>query len=190
MRTITTYIERLRPLHDHLCPRQILGVRMGWLARDMFGLDLPQTNKRLFTFVETDGCFADGISVATGCWLGRRTLRLMDYGKVVATFVDTRTCTALRVWPHPEARKRSSEYASSEPTRWHKMLKAYQIMPTEKLLCWRFVELTVSLKSIISKPGMRVTCSQCGDEIINEREVILEGLPICRACHETSYYLE
>ena len=52
--------------------------------------ELPQTDKRLYTFVETDGCFADGVMVATGCSLGHRTLRLIDYGKVAATFVDTR----------------------------------------------------------------------------------------------------
>ena len=57
----------------------------------LLNLPLPQKDKRLLTFVETDGCFADGVSVATGCWLGRRTMRLVDYGKVAATFVDTHT---------------------------------------------------------------------------------------------------
>ncbi|MGB1288420.1 MAG: FmdE family protein, partial [Aggregatilineales bacterium] len=68
---------------------------------------LPQRDKRLITFVETDGCFADGVSVATGCWLGRRTMRLMDYGKVAATFVDTLTGDAVRIAPHPQSRTRA-----------------------------------------------------------------------------------
>src|SRR5262245_57508692 len=75
--------------HRRLCPRQVLGARMGMLAGDVLGVKLPQTDKRLLTIVETDGCMVDGIVAATHCRLGRRTLRVEDYGKVAATFVDT-----------------------------------------------------------------------------------------------------
>ena len=67
-------LTKTAALHDHLCPRQVLGVRTGLLAARLFGLDLPQADKRLFAFVETDGCYSDGVSVSTGCWLGHRTL--------------------------------------------------------------------------------------------------------------------
>jgi formylmethanofuran dehydrogenase subunit E len=60
----------------------VLGVRIGLAAGEALDLDLPRADKRLLMLVETDGCFADGVSVATGCWLGRRTLRLVDYGRV------------------------------------------------------------------------------------------------------------
>ena len=33
--------------HNHLCPRQVLGVRMGLYAAELFDLDLPQNDKRL-----------------------------------------------------------------------------------------------------------------------------------------------
>lgn len=175
-------------LHKHLCPRQVLGVRMGLQIATLLGLELPQSDKRLLTFVETDGCFADGISVATGCWLGRRTLRLMDYGKTAATFVDTKTDVAIRFWPHPGSRDRSGDYAPDEQSRWHTMLEAYQVMPADELLCWRHVDLTVSLKEIISRAGVRVNCEICGEEVINEREVVRDGLTLCRACASDSYY--
>ncbi len=61
--------------HDHLCPRQVIGIRMGMLAGKLLQLELPQTNKQLFTFIEIDGCFADGVTVATDCTLRHRTLR-------------------------------------------------------------------------------------------------------------------
>src|SRR3990172_10577507 len=76
-------------LHHHLCPRQVIGVRMGLYAGEILNLDLPQTEKRLLTIMETDGCASDGVAVATNCWVGRRTMRVEDYGKVAATFVDT-----------------------------------------------------------------------------------------------------
>jgi formylmethanofuran dehydrogenase subunit E len=58
-------------LHRHLCPRQVLGVQMGLCAAALLGLDLPQSDKRLLTIVETDGCFTTGLSVATNCWGNR-----------------------------------------------------------------------------------------------------------------------
>lgn len=175
-------------LHNHLCPRQVLGVRMGMLAGTLLGLNLPQTDKRLYTFVETDGCFADGVSVAVNCWLGRRTMRLMDYGKVAATFVDTGTGYAIRIVPNPESRHLAAVCAPNERSRWHTMLQAYQIMPASDLLCWREVRLSVDMQALISRPGVRVNCALCGEEILNEREVEAGGQIICRACHYGAYY--
>lgn len=181
-------LEQSSELHKHLCPRQVIGVRMGLKAASLFELDLPQTDKRLLTFVETDGCFADGVSVATGCWLGRRTMRLMDYGKTAATFVDAKTDRAIRIRPHPDCRTRAPHYVPDAQSRWHTMLEAYQMMPADELLCWREVELSVSLKEIISRAGVRVNCEICGEEIINEREVHTGGLTLCRSCSGDSYY--
>lgn len=175
-------------LHNHLCPRQVLGVRMGILAGELLGLSLPQRDKRLYTFVETDGCFADGVSVATNCWLGRRTMRLMDYGKVAATFVDTKTEHAVRIAPSPDARRLALECAPNERSRWHSMLEAYQLMPASELLRWRQVRLTLDMQALISHPGVRVNCDLCGEEILNQREIEMAGRAICRACHEGAYY--
>src|SRR5512142_1649492 len=98
---LASLLEESASLHHHLCPRQVLGVRMGMLAGEILGLDLPQKDKRLLAIAETDGCAVDGISVSTGCWVGRRTLRIEDYGKVAATCVDTATGRAVRIWPQP-----------------------------------------------------------------------------------------
>lgn len=182
-------LDRSAELHHHLCPRQVLGVRMGMLAGELLGLDLPQTNKRLYTFVETDGCFADGVSVAVNCWLGRRTMRLIDYGKVAATFVDKQTDRAVRIYPNPQARQLAVVCAPNERSRWHKMLEAYQTISTTDLLCWNDVQMNIDMQGLISQPGVRVNCAICGDEILNKREVLVDGVPICRACHEGSYYL-
>jgi len=64
--------------HNHLCPRQILGVRMGLLGMRALGFDEPPVKKRLLIITETDGCFADGLSAATGCTVSHRTLRVED----------------------------------------------------------------------------------------------------------------
>jgi formylmethanofuran dehydrogenase subunit E len=171
-----------------LCPRQVLGVRIGMYAAELFALDLPQTDKRLFAFVETDGCLVDGIAVTTNCSIGSRTMRIMDYGKSAATFVDTLSNRAIRITPRRESRSRAFEYAPNEPDRWHAQLAAYQIMPVDELLCAQEVQLTVSLSAIISQHGHRVICAECGEDIINEREVCRDDAVLCRACAGDAYY--
>jgi formylmethanofuran dehydrogenase subunit E len=175
--------------HNHLCPRQVLGVRMGVWAGELLGIELPQDDKRVFCFVETDGCLTDGIAVATGCALGRRTMYLMDYGKTAATFVDTVTQRAFRITPTLHARQRAFEYAPHAPDRWHAQLEAYQVMPTSELLQAQEAQLTVNLDAILSKHGMRVVCEQCGEDVINERFVIREGRILCRPCANGAYYV-
>jgi len=174
--------------HDHLCPRQVLGVRMGLYAAQLLDLDLPQTNKRLFAFVETDGCFADGLAVATGCSLGHRTMRLMDFGKVAATFIDTKTDRAIRIYPHPESRHNALCSKPNARSRWHAQLEAYQVMPFDQMFLWQTVTLTIDLKQIISRPGVRVNCAVCGEEIINQREVLVDGQTLCLSCVGQGYY--
>lgn len=189
MPNFPSLLEQTTALHNHLCPRQVLGVRMGMHAADLLNLDLPQSDKRLFTFVETDGCFADGISVATGCRLGRRTLRLVDYGKVAALFVDTHTRQAIRISPNPLARGQACHYAPDASDLWHAQLIAYQLMPTTELLRVQNVTLTLSMEAMISQPGLRVTCGGCGEEVMNEREMRVDGQTLCRRCAgQESYY--
>ena len=188
MNTFAEELHSASDLHHHLCPRQVLGIRMGRYAGVLLELSLPQKDKRLLTFIETDGCFADGVSVATGCWLGRRTMRLVDYGKVAATFVDTQTAEAIRIIPHYASRKRALIYSPDSRSRWHAQLHAYQEMPDEELLVARTVKLSVNLQTVISHPGKRVTCQMCKEEIINEREVILQNKTLCRSCADGAYY--
>jgi formylmethanofuran dehydrogenase subunit E len=185
---LQTFLEQASALHNHLCPRQILGIRMGIYAAECLGLELPQTDKRLYTFVETDGCFADGIAVSTGCWLGHRTMRLMDYGKVAATFVDTQTDRAVRIWPHPTARQQAVCSIPDVSSRWQAQLEAYQMMPVSELLLAAEVKITLSMRALISRPGVRQNCSVCGEEILNEREVIVSNQLMCQSCAEGGYY--
>jgi formylmethanofuran dehydrogenase subunit E len=50
------------------------------------------------------------------------------------------------------------------------------------------VQLQTPIEAIVSRPGVRVNCDVCGEEIMNEREIRHEGLTLCRACAGNSYY--
>jgi len=174
--------------HDHLCPRQILGVRLGLAGMNALDFDTPPAKKRLLVIVESDGCFTDGLSAATNCTVGHRTLRVEDYGKTAATFVDTQIGRAVRVAPALDIRQRAYAYASDEPRHYFAQMQAYQVMPDEEMFTITEVGLVTSIEAIISRPGIRVNCDLCSEEIINEREVHREGFTLCRACAGEAYY--
>lgn len=188
MKSLDDLLLRTGKLHKHLCPRQILGVRMGLYGGKILGLDVPRKDKRIFVIVETDGCGADGVSIATGCWVGHRSLRIFDFGKLAATFVDTQTNQAVRIVPRPGIREDAYLYAPEARNRWEAQLKGYQEMPDDELLLTQPVTLTLDLEKIISRPGVRTECEDCGEEIMNEREVIYEEMVLCRACAGEKYY--
>lgn len=185
---LTELLAQSSALHDHLCPRQVLGARMGLLAGQLLELDFPRTDKSVLVLVETDGCFADGVSVASGCWLGRRTMRLIDHGKVAATFIDVRTEQAYRIIPRIDLRRRVREGRAEGQKRWHAYLEAYQTMPEEDLLDAREVEVTLDWRGLLSLPGKRAICTECGEEIVNGREVGQDGKTLCRACAGERYW--
>ncbi len=185
---LAQYLEESSARHNHLCPRQVLGVRIGLAGGMALGLELPRADKRVLVILETDGCFADGINVSTGASIGHRTLRVEDYGKIGATFADTTTGRAIRIAPHPDVRQHAWGYALGETRRYFAQLLAYQVMPEEELLTCQEVQLNPSLESILSRAGVRTDCSACGEEIINEREIVQNGVVLCRACSGQAYY--
>jgi formylmethanofuran dehydrogenase subunit E len=188
MKTIDTFLKASSARHDHLCPRQVLGVRIGLAGATCLGLDIPRDDKRLLAILEMDGCFADGVEVATGCTVGHRTMRVEDYGKVAAVFVDVKTGLALRIAPALDCREKAFNYIPEEKRHYFVQLRAYQFMPDTELLTVTPVHLTTPVEWIINRPGIRVDCSICGEEIVNERETRQGDQVLCRACAGQAYY--
>lgn len=188
MADLQTILQAASARHQHLCPRQVLGARIGLAGAAALGLQLPRRDKKMLVILETDGCFADGVEVATGCTVGHRTLRVEDYGKVAATFINVKTKYAVRVAPQLDVRTRAHAYAPDEARHYFAQLQAYQIMPEAELLAIEPVILTTPIEVIVSRPGIRVNCDACGEEIINAREVMLGEQRLCRACAGSGYY--
>jgi formylmethanofuran dehydrogenase subunit E len=188
MTALKNLLDASAARHTHLCPRQVLGVRIGLVGAAALGLDAPRQDKRLLVIAETDGCYTSGLEAATGCSVGHRTLRVEDYGKIAATFVDVQTRQALRVAPRLDARAHARAYAPEEQRHYFVQLTAYQIMPDDELLSVQAVCLATPVETIVSRAGVRVPCAACGEEIINEREIEVEGTLLCRACAGRAYY--
>lgn len=188
MDTLDLILTESAKRHKHLCPRQVLGVRMGLFAAELLGLDLPRRDKRLLVISETDGCAVDGLSAATGCRVGSRTLRIVDFGKIAATFTDTYTEETIRIVPRREARTLAVEHVPDARNNWEAMLFGYQVMLLCDLFLVQRVKLDVSLSEITSQPGRKAICEICEEEIINGREVVNNGVVFCVSCAGKSYY--
>jgi formylmethanofuran dehydrogenase subunit E len=161
---------------------------MGLAGMRMLGMSQPPTDKSLLVITETDGCFADGLEVSAGVSVGHRTLRVEDYGKVAATFVHVKTGEAIRLAPRLDVRQRAMAYAPGENRHYFAQLAGYQVMPEDELFSASPVYLMTPVEEIVSRPGVRANCSVCGEEIINQREVIIDGKVYCRACVGHGYY--
>ena len=185
---LTVLLKKSASDHSHLCPRQVLGVRMGLAGLTALGLKAPVTTKTALVIIETGGCFADGIRAATGATVGHRTLRVEDLGKIAATFTNLKTGTSLRLAPKPDVRTRALAYAPEEKRRYFAQLEGYQVMPDAEMFSFQWVELGIPAVQIISRQNARAMCERCGEEIINEREVVVEGKVLCRTCAHGGYY--
>ena len=131
--------------------------------------------------------FVDVIT-ATGCTVGHRTLRVEDYGKVAAAFVDTTTGHPIRVAPGLDIRELACSYVQDESRHYLAQMEAYQIMPDEEMLMIQEVVLNTPIEKIVSKPGVCVNCNMCGEEIMNEREVRQNEFILCPPFAYGRYY--
>jgi formylmethanofuran dehydrogenase subunit E len=185
---LSVLLKQSSSRHDHLCPRQVLGVRMGLAGLAAIGLKAPMPHKAALVIIETDGCFADGIEVATGATVGHRTLRLADFGKIAAVFANIQTGQTVRVAPQLNIREQARLYAPGVKTKYYAQLKGYQVMPEAELFSFKEVMLEPALEVIVSRPGLRSKCQRCGEEIINARQVKVGEEILCLACAGKGYY--
>jgi formylmethanofuran dehydrogenase subunit E len=182
--------------HGHLCSGQVLGVRMAMLALNRLGIDDPRRRhnsdgslnpdrKRLVTFVEIDRCSTDAIGVVTGCRIGKRALKLRDFGKMAATFIDLNAhldsgdYKGLRIVALESSKNRARElYPDLEKNA--QQMKAYRELPDEDLFRTEWVRV----------PLPRGACARCGEGVNFDRFVERDSQRLCLACADTEslYY--
>jgi formylmethanofuran dehydrogenase subunit E len=119
-------LEESVKIHGHLCPGQVLGVRMAMCGLGRIGVHDPKgaDRKKLYLFVEIDRCATDALQSVTGCSLGHRTMRFMDYGKMAATFVNLASGRAVRVVAKEGARQKAREYVPGIEDKYQCQLEA------------------------------------------------------------------
>ena len=191
MKSLEEYLTLAAQNHGHMCPGQVLGVRMAMRGLRELGIDDPVAHrKRLVTYVEIDRCATDAISLVTGCRLGRRSLKFMDYGKVAATFVDLEAHRAVRVVARDESRAKAIAMFPELADPHRQQLEAYKVMDDAELFAIHPVQVNMKAEDLPGRPRSRVTCEQCGEGVNDGRERIVAGRVLCRNCASESYYEE
>ena len=177
-------------IHGHLCPGQVLGVRMALFGLDAIGISDPKgkDRKKLYLFVEIDRCATDALQSVTGCSLGHRTMKFMDYGKMAATFVNLETDKALRVVAREESKKIAQHYFPEIKDKYLCQLEAYKILSDQELFESEEVRIDIPTQDRPGRPQWRVRCDDCGEYVQDKREVRQGPQVLCRACAGRGYY--
>ena len=184
--------------HGHLCAGQILGVRMAMLACRRLGVEEPRgkDRKRLVTVVEIDRCATDAIGVVTGCRVGKRALKLRDWGKMAATFVDLAlpmgedAFRGLRIAALESSKARARVLFPEIADKNAQQMRAYREMPDAELFAEQWVRVPLPRSEFPGFRGERITCTGCGEGINYDRFVERDGAVLCRGCAdpESRYY--
>ncbi|MDH4163904.1 MAG: FmdE family protein [Nitrospirota bacterium] len=177
-------------IHGHLCPGQVLGVRMSILGLREIGIREPKgrDRKNIIVFVEMDRCAADAIQSVTGCSLGHRTMKFLDYGKMAATFLNLKTRKAVRVLAREDSRRKAKELFPDRENKYAGQTEAYKVMADEELFAVMAVTVALAPEDMPGRPLRRVRCDSCGEHVQDGREVCRKGKVLCVPCASGGYY--
>ena len=188
---LSELLDECGRLHGHICPGQLLGIRMSLLGCRLTGVEDPKgvDRKKLLVWVEIDRCMADAVSAVTGARLGRRSLKYSDQGKVAATFLNVPEGRAVRVLALEESRSKADALYPSVESRKERQMLAYRGLSDGELFKVERVALKLRDTEMPGRPRSRVICNTCGEGVNDGREVF-DGLGrrVCRACAFGGYY--
>ncbi|MDE3135912.1 MAG: TraR/DksA C4-type zinc finger protein [Acidobacteriota bacterium] len=170
-------------------PGIILAIRMCVLGMKLLEIDdLSAYHKKLVAIVETDRCLPDAVKLITGCRLANRTLKLKDWGKMAASFLDLTSGRAFRVAAREDVEPEALRTFQTLP-REEALSQAYLAFVDRKLFEWRPILAKLSPEDVPGYRGKRLLCERCREGIGFRREVSVDGLTLCRACAGEAYWL-
>lgn len=180
METIDILLQKAKEFHGEICPGIVMGTRMTIAGMREIGMDPLKKTHDLIVYVEIDRCATDAIQAITGVSLGHRSLKHMNFGKFAATFVDTRSNKAVRVTALPKK--------PDQPTDMKEVAKMVCNAPEEELFQIQQVTVNIPPEDLPGFPTHKDTCSRCGEQIMDSKEVIIDGKAVCKNCAQGSYY--
>jgi formylmethanofuran dehydrogenase subunit E len=170
------WLEEAGQFHGDTCAGIAIGTRMTICGLKKLGIRDPKgaDRKKLMVFVEIDRCATDAIMALTGCRPGKRNMKVLDYGKMAATFINMETGKAVRL--AAAAQKRDGENQD------------FAELKEEEL--FSITEVTVPLRpeDMPGKPLRHAQCMRCGENILDGREIDNEGETLCKPCFDRKNY--
>lgn len=185
-------------LHEHRCPGVPLRLRTALAAMEKLGVERARDSE-LLALVEIGeahcaGCFAAGVQVATGCTPGKGNIQKNHYGKLALTLVSKKQGKAVRAVITTEfldgmkqspfiALRREGTPASRVPADISQpAIDMVLSIPEEKLL--NISELFDYEVKDVPVQFERVTCTSCGEAVIEKYARVHNGNIVCQPCLE------
>jgi formylmethanofuran dehydrogenase subunit E len=155
---------------------QVLGVRLALKGMELIGTTNP---KEMIVFIENDRCIADAIQVVSGTRIGRRSAKLVNYGKMAATFLNTATGDAYRI---------NVRHVAPDAGHSKDEIRKLLHVPDAELLAWKKARVALKPEDLPGRPRRTVDCVRCGEKVFDGREVPSDAGPLCPSCAHGSYY--
>jgi formylmethanofuran dehydrogenase subunit E len=186
--------DRLIEFHGHFCVGSALGYRAGKAAlKELNSKRSP--DEELVAIVEADNCAVDALQVLTGCTMGKGNIFFRDYGKNIFTIGRRDTGEAVRIavcnldgllgedFKQLRAKAISGTVSEEEMQRFH--VDAPQRINMEasedSLFNIERVQLHFPEEARIFSS---VTCSICGESVMEPRARVRDGKPVCIPCSD------
>jgi formylmethanofuran dehydrogenase subunit E len=177
----TTLVDEAGKFHGGICRGIATGTRMTMSGLRRIDISDPKgaDRKKLMVFVEIDRCATDAIMALTGCRPGKRTMKILDYGKMAATFINLESGKSVRV-----VTRSNRKITDGDPVG-----MPYHNEALEKemfLIC--DVEVQLLPEDMPGKPLRNVICTSCGETVLDGREIKHQGESLCKPCFAQSDY--
>ncbi|MDD1728589.1 MAG: FmdE family protein [Methanospirillum sp.] len=173
-------LEMAKTFHGDACPGIIMGTRMSIAGMRELGMNPLERNRNLLVYVEIDRCATDAIQAITGCTLGHRTLKFMNYGKFAAIFVNMDTGKAVRIAAIPKQNGQGENMAET--------VQKLAVIPESELFSIREVSIRIPEEDLPGFPLYKEICSVCGEQVLDKKEVVKDNRVFCKNCQGKSYY--
>ena len=202
-------LEKTAELHGHICSHSVYGVKAGYYA--MKELTVSNTGmEEVIAILETNNCFSDGIQVVTGCTFGNNGLIFYDIGKTAVTIINRENKESIRLalkkdfWDargekYPKLWDYFDRIVAKRETVSDAERKEFSKLSEEMAINELDVPETEMFdikRGKINPPEFApifksVTCSVCGENVMESRARIRQEKPICIACSgEWHFYMD
>lgn len=194
-------LQRAAELRGHLCLGLPLGIKMAQMGLKLLNLTEEEKHENLVVFVENDKCPADAIQIATGCTAGSRKLKMMNYGKSAATFINGKNGRGYRVFSKKDYMnsvyelgvqdnliKAGQKLEENSKLERQVLMYAFMKLPAETLLDFQEVKLILQEPLLPSRTELKKVCAECGEEVMGGKGIASGDKILCKACLNGSYY--
>jgi formylmethanofuran dehydrogenase subunit E len=130
-------------------------------------------------YCEIDRCLTDALLCVTGVSPGKRRLKIREYGKMAASFVDIKTGKGVRI----VVSGRQTMPEDADPAEF------WDRYTDEEIFIFQPVVVEIPLGDRPGKSLRSVYCDSCGEKVMDAKDILVDDRILCRTCADgTAYY--